>query len=107
MGEHTYLDKRLAYENSMRVPLLIRYPKLIKKGTEIDEQCLNIDIAPTILDIANVEIPKYMQGESMKKLLKGKHQRKWRKKFCSNTILTHIGHMLDQIRSQLGLINIS
>ena len=79
MGEHTYLDKRLAYENSMRVPLLIRYPKHIKKGTEIDEQCLNIDIAPTILDIANVEIPKYMQGESMKKLLEGKHQKKWRK----------------------------
>ena len=52
---------------------------IIKKGTEIDEQCLNIDIAPTILDIANVEIPKYMQGESMKKLLEGKHQKKWRK----------------------------
>jgi len=48
MGEHTYKDKRLAYENSIRVPMIIRYPKLIKKNSEINEQCLNIDIAPTI-----------------------------------------------------------
>ena len=79
MGEHTFLDKRLAYENSMRVPMLIRYPKQIKNGTVIDELCLNIDIAPTILDFANLNIPKYMQGESMKNLLKGKHQKNWRK----------------------------
>ena len=62
----------------MRVPA-IRYPKHIKNGTVIDELCLNIDIAPTILDFANLKIPKYMQGESMKNLLKGKHKRNWRK----------------------------
>jgi N-acetylglucosamine-6-sulfatase len=81
MGEHTFLDKRLAYENSMRVPMLIRYPKHIKNGTVIDELCLNIDVAPTILDFANLKIPKYMQGESMKNLLNGKDQRNWRKAF--------------------------
>jgi N-acetylglucosamine-6-sulfatase len=79
MGEHTFLDKRLAYENSMRVPMIIRYPKLITKNSIIKEQCLNIDIAPTILDLAGVKKPSYMQGESMVKLVSGKKDKSWRK----------------------------
>ena len=79
MGEHTFLDKRLAYENSMRVPMLIRYPKLIKPNTIIKEQCLNIDMAPTILNLAGIEKPDYMQGESMVNLLKGNKEDNWRK----------------------------
>lgn len=79
MGEHTFLDKRLAYENSMRVPMLIRYPKLIKPNTIIDEQCLNIDMAPTILNLAGIEKPDYMQGVSMVNLLKGVKEDNWRK----------------------------
>ena len=79
MGEHTFLDKRLAYENSMRVPMLIRFPKKIKKGKIIKEQCLNIDVAPTILDLAGIEIPGYMQGESFLSLLEGKKEKNWRK----------------------------
>lgn len=79
MGEHTFLDKRLAYENSMRVPMLIRYPGLIKKKTKIKEQCLNIDLAPTILDLAGIEKPAYMQGESILGLLKGENDNNWRK----------------------------
>jgi len=78
MGEHTFLDKRLAYENSMRVPMLIRYPKMIKENTKIKEQCLNIDIAPTILNLAGIEKPNYMQGESMVNLLEGKKEKNWR-----------------------------
>ena len=79
MGEHTFLDKRLAYENSMRVPMLIRYPGLIKKKTKIKEQCLNIDLAPTILDLAGIEKPAYMQGESILGLLNGENDNNWRK----------------------------
>lgn len=79
MGDHTFLDKRLAYENSMRVPMIIRYPKLITKNSAIKEQCLNIDIAPTILDLAGVKKPTYMQGESMVKLISGKKDKSWRK----------------------------
>ena len=79
MGEHTFIDKRLAYENSMRVPMIIRYPKLISKSSVVDEQCLNIDIAPTILDLAGVIKPSYMQGESMLKLISGKKDKSWRK----------------------------
>ena len=79
MGEHTFLDKRLAYENSMRVPMIIRYPKLITKNSIVKEQCLNIDLAPTILDLAGVKKPSYMQGESMVKLISGKKDKSWRK----------------------------
>ena len=79
MGEHTFLDKRLAYENSMRVPMLIRYPKLIKKNSKVKEQCLNIDLAPTILSLAGITVPNYMQGESMVNLLNGKKDKDWRK----------------------------
>ena len=78
MGEHTFRDKRLAYENSIRVPMIIRYPKLIKENSEINEQCLNIDLAPTILDLAGINVPKYMQGESMVNLISKNKDRKWR-----------------------------
>ena len=78
LGEHTFNDKRLAYENSMRVPMLIRYPKMIKPKTRIKKQCLNIDMAPTILDMAGIEIPDYMQGDSMLGLLSGKPEADWR-----------------------------
>ena len=78
MGEHTFLDKRLAYENSMRVPMLIRYPKMIKENTKVKAQCLNIDIAPTILNLAGIDKPDYMQGESMVSLLEGKNEKNWR-----------------------------
>ena len=79
MGEHTFIDKRLAYENSIRIPMIIRYPKLITKSSVVTEQCLNIDLAPTILDLAGLNKPSYMQGDSMLKLLKGKKDKKWRK----------------------------
>ena len=78
MGEHTYLDKRLAYENSMRVPMVIRYPELIHKNTTVKQKCLNIDLAPTILNLAGLDIPNYMQGESMVNLLNGKKDKNWR-----------------------------
>ena len=79
MGEHTFKDKRLAYENSIRVPMIIRYPKLIKMDSEINELCLNIDLAPTILDLAGIDKPEYMQGESMLDLISNKKDRNWRK----------------------------
>ena len=69
MGEHGYWDKRIAYENSMRIPMMIRYPEMITKGKVINRTALNIDLAPTILELAGVEKPDYMQGESMVQLL--------------------------------------
>ncbi|MEO7299454.1 MAG: sulfatase [Verrucomicrobiota bacterium] len=70
-GEHGLGDKRWAYEESIRDPLLIRYPKLIKAGTTYDEMVLNIDIAPTLLELGGASIPKNIQGRSLVPLWKG------------------------------------
>jgi N-acetylglucosamine-6-sulfatase len=79
MGEHTYWDKRIGYESSIRIPLLIRYPDIISAGTIADELCLNIDLAPTILDLAGAVIPDYMQGASLVPLFDKKPDMQWRK----------------------------
>lgn len=82
MGEHGYWDKRIAYESGMKIPMLIRYPKMIKPGTIIDKITLNIDLAPTILELAGVNKPDYMQGESFVPLLNQKDKtKKWRSEF--------------------------
>jgi N-acetylglucosamine-6-sulfatase len=70
-GEHGLIDKRHAYEESMRVPLLARCPALIKPGTQVKQMVLNLDIAPSILEMAGVKKPVQMQGESFLPLLKG------------------------------------
>ncbi len=70
-GEHGLGDKRAAYEESIRVPLLMRLPGLIKPGTTIDAPALNVDIAPTLLDLAGVAIPEDVQGRSLVPLLRG------------------------------------
>ncbi len=78
LGEHNYIDKRWMYEESLRMPFLIRYPREIKPGSVSDEICLNIDFAPTFLDYAGVPIPKYMQGRSFRPILQGKIPKNWR-----------------------------
>jgi arylsulfatase A-like enzyme len=70
MGEWGRYDKRLMHEPSIRVPMLIRYPKLAKAGSLCDRMVLNGDIAPTLLDLAGVAVPKSMHGRSMVPLLK-------------------------------------
>ena len=78
-GEHGLIDKRHAYEESMRVPLLARYPGLIKGGIKIPEMVLNVDIAPAILDLAGIKKPVQMQGVSFVPLLEGKQLNNWRR----------------------------
>lgn len=77
LGEHGWFDKRFMYEESFRMPLLMRYPKEIKPGTIIDELVQNLDFAPTFLDYANIEAPEEMQGESFRDLVSGKKD-EWR-----------------------------
>jgi len=79
-GEHKLGDKRWSYEESIRDPLLVRYPKLIKAGTKIEQDALNIDLAPTFLELGGVRPPKQMQGRSLLPLLKG-GVKDWRKSF--------------------------
>lgn len=70
-GEHGLIDKRTAYEESMRVPLVMQLPKVFKPGTTVEEVVANIDIAPTFLELAGLETPKNMDGKSYLPLLKG------------------------------------
>lgn len=66
LGEHGWFDKRIMYEECYRMPLLIRYPKAIKAGTQSNALSMNVDFAPTFLDYAGVSIPGNMQGESLR-----------------------------------------
>jgi arylsulfatase A-like enzyme len=68
-GEHSLGDKRSGYDESLRIPLLVRYPKSGLKGVTRDDIVLNIDLAPTFLDLAGVAVPKDMHGKSWKPLL--------------------------------------
>ncbi|HOV84354.1 MAG TPA: sulfatase [Paludibacteraceae bacterium] len=70
LGEHGWFDKRFMYEESERMPLIISYPKMIKKKSTSKALCMNVDFAPTILDIAGVKIPSDMQGCSLMPILK-------------------------------------
>jgi arylsulfatase A-like enzyme len=80
-GEHGLsVERRLAYEESARIPLLMRYPKLIKRGSSIHRFALNIDIAPTLLELGGAAIPKNMHGQSLLPLLKGEKV-PWRDSF--------------------------
>ena len=71
LGEHDYIDKRWMYEEALRMPLLARYPKLIKPGKPNDWLINNTDFAPTILELAGVRTPGYMQGRSFAGALAG------------------------------------
>src|SRR5687768_1013645 len=78
LGERGMADKWLMYEESIRVPMLIHDPHQ-RKARSIDALTLNIDLAPTILDLAGVAIPKEMQGRSLVPLAEGKRVKDWRR----------------------------
>jgi arylsulfatase A-like enzyme len=78
LGEHGWYDKRFMYEESMRTPLIIRYPDRITAGQVSDALVLNLDTAPTILDFAGVPVPPEMQGRSLRPLTLGPSPDDWR-----------------------------
>ena len=79
LGEHHLYDKRLMYEPSIRVPMMLRLPGRVKPGAISDEMVLNLDVAPTLLDIAGLPAPALMQGKSMVPLAEGMANVPWRK----------------------------
>jgi arylsulfatase A-like enzyme len=83
LGEHCSGDKRSLYEESIRVPMLVRYPRLFGKGRIVDELVLNIDFAPSFLELAGVPVPKDMQGASWKELASGRKPAHWRQSFIA------------------------
>ena len=78
LGDHGWYDKRFMYEESLRMPFIIRYPGNIKPGTRIEQMTLNVDFAPTLLEMAGVDIPEDMHGESFAPLLQGEGEEQWR-----------------------------
>lgn len=70
LGEWRLFDKRLMHEPSIRVPLMIRYPKRVPAGTVRDEMILDTDLAPTFLDLAGLPIPAHLPGKSVLPLAK-------------------------------------
>jgi len=89
LGEHGFFDKRLIYEESLRMPFVIRYPKEIKGGQRLNDIILNIDFAALIADYAGVAKPDYIQGESFRENLKGKTAKDWRKQMYYRYWLHH------------------
>lgn len=79
LGEHDYIDKRWMYEESMRMPFIVHYPKAYKKGIRVNTLINNTDFAPTLIDIAGGSTPEYMQGKSFKSVIEtGNEPNNWR-----------------------------
>ena len=78
MGEHGWFDKRFMYEESLNTPLVMRLPDGFNRRGEITEMVQNIDYAPTFLELAGLEVPEDIQGESFLPILKGEKPDNWR-----------------------------
>ncbi|MCT8160680.1 sulfatase [Pseudoruegeria sp. SHC-113] len=76
LGEHGWFDKRFMYEESLRMPFLIRYPEGLAKGVS-DSMICNVDFAPTLLDFAGAPVPSYMQGRSFRPCIEGARPADW------------------------------
>ncbi len=78
LGEHGLFDKRFMYEESLRMPLLVRYPREVKAASVNDDIVLNVDFAEAFLDYAGLSVPGDMQGRSLRPLLRGGTPKDWR-----------------------------
>jgi arylsulfatase A-like enzyme len=79
LGEHGWYDKRFMYEESLSMPLLMRFPEIIPAGMVNENIVMNLDFAPTFLDLTGVAIPDDMQGESLRPVFTSEHLNSWRK----------------------------
>ena len=80
--EHGLGDKRWAYEEAIRIPLIVRYPPLTRPGARIEQLVLNVDLAPTLLELGGVPVPAEVHGRSFVPLLKGEKE-EWRDMFAA------------------------
>ncbi len=100
LGEHGWFDKRFMYEQSLRTPLVVRWPGIAKPGTVESRIVSNLDFAETILELAGVDVPADMQGRSFVPLLRGEPPADWRTSFyyhyyegppAEHTVAEHYG----------------
>ncbi|MBD3267402.1 sulfatase-like hydrolase/transferase [bacterium] len=100
-GEHGWYDKRWMYEESLRNPLIVKWPHVTQPGTRRQELVQNIDYAPTILEAAGITPPRDVQGESLVPLLKGEAPEDWRK----SILYTYYGRGAHNVKSHRGVRN--
>ena len=81
LGDHNWYDKRFMYEESLRMPFVVRYPREIEPGTTNDDIILNTDFAAAFLDYAGLETPREMQSRSFRDNLRGQTPAAWRTSF--------------------------
>ena len=99
LGEHGWFDKRWMYEESLRTPLLVRWPGVVSPGSHNHDITSNLDFAETFLQIAGVDVPSDMQGQSLIALFKNNPPNDWRKSFYyhyyefpgSHSVARHFG----------------
>lgn len=100
LGDHGWYDKRFMYEESFRMPFVLRWPEMVKAGSVTDEFLTNVDFAPTLLEAAGVNVPTEMQGSSAMELLEGNtpedwqqevYYRYWMHKDGSHNVYSHYG----------------
>lgn len=78
LGEHGFFDKRFIYEETIKMPFIVRYPKLVKASSVNNDIVRNVDFAPTLLDLANIKTTEKLQGVSFKPLLLNKTPKNWK-----------------------------
>jgi arylsulfatase A-like enzyme len=78
LGDHGLFDKRFMYEESLRMPFLVRWPAVVRPGSQAEAMALNVDFAPTFLEAAGVAVPATLQGRSLLPLLRGEVPADWR-----------------------------
>jgi arylsulfatase A-like enzyme len=106
LGEHGWYDKRWFYEESARMPLLVRWPERVKAGSTSDRLVQNLDFAPTFLEIAGVSSPSSMQGRSLVPLLRGAPPSDWRESIyyhyyefpATHSVPRHLGMRTDRYK---------
>lgn len=89
LGEHGWYDKRFMYEESLRMPFVVRYPAAIPVGTTSDHLILNTDFAAVLLDYAGVSVPESMQSKSFRSILEGQEPDGWRDSFYYRYYYSH------------------
>lgn len=106
LGDHGWFDKRFMYEESLRMPMLMCYPREIPPGTTNDDIILNVDFAQTLLDYAGVKPASEMQGQSFRPNLVGMRDKNWRKSMyyrywmhlAQHNVFSHYGVRTDKYK---------
>ena len=101
LGEHGWFDKRWIFEESLRTPLLVRWPSVVKPGSTTSRLVSNVDFAETFLDAAGLLIPAEMQGRSLVPILNGQAPRDWRSSFYYQYFEYPVPH---HVRPHYGLL---